>query len=350
MADIIRKVYTKADGTSKIESMKDGAANGLPIGMRQVTAIVSTASIDRDNEVVLPSGMRSKNYAGNPTVMYNHQWDKLPIGNCLWIKPDKDTIKAGYTVSDDGPGSMSNLVWNCLKDGRLNAHSISFQPYKSSPPTPQEVRANPKLADCRMIHRDYDLLEFSVVNLPAQPEALVLAISKGYSQEIISFLKENKTMEQKEIMEKVEPMITDKSKRDTLYKFAAKYIKSLSIKDLVEKASEIKANAPGVNHAKSLASAGKISHSPWDDSHVVRSSANSTSFLGVDRSQKPENQSYWKFPVILNSQVNRTAVGSAIAYAEKNGYTDIAEAGKAIATLCDKHEDIKDEPVDDGGM
>lgn len=155
-------------------------------GKREVLAVISTNAVDRDGEVVSPKGLRKKNYAGNPIVMVNHDYQSLPIGKALWVKADGDRILAKYKVSD--ATQFARDVFGLLQDGTLNAHSIGFVSKHASRPTTAEKNANPDLVGAKLIHRDWELLEFSVVGIPANPEALTLAVSKGYASETLKFL------------------------------------------------------------------------------------------------------------------------------------------------------------------
>jgi len=179
------------------------ASVSLEAGKREVLAIISTDVVDRDGEVVQPKGLRKKNYAGNPIVLVNHDYRSLPIGTARWVKADGDKVLAKYYVSDRT--QMARDIFGLLQDGVLSAHSIGFQSVRNSPPSTQEKNARPDLKDARLIHREWELLEFSVVGIPANPEALTLAVSKGYSPETLKMLGSDAHVEQKaaEVIEAV---------------------------------------------------------------------------------------------------------------------------------------------------
>ena len=52
-------------------------------------------------------------------------------------------------------------------------------PCGAGPPNEKELRARPEWAGASRIFRKSELVEFSVVNVPANPDALVTAIRKG---------------------------------------------------------------------------------------------------------------------------------------------------------------------------
>jgi len=172
----------------------------LDEGSRTVLAVISSDSVDRDAEVVSPKGMHKKTYSANPIVLFNHDKSSLPIGKALWIKSDIDdsgrgVIKAKYKITDKT--EQGRAVFDLMKEGILTSHSLSFLSNHSSKPTTKEINERPELQQAKMIHRDWELLEFSVVTVPANPDAVALAISKGYSDSIIKLLggNENKGIE-----------------------------------------------------------------------------------------------------------------------------------------------------------
>ena len=195
-------------------------------GKREVIAIISTNSVDRDGEVVSPKGMRKKNFAGNPVVMLNHDYQKLPIGKALWVKSDGDKVISKYRVSDATQEARD--VFGLLQDGTLNAHSIGFATNYKSKPTTKEINERPELADAKIIHRDWELFEFSVVGIPCNPDALALAVSKGYSKAVIDFL--------------TIPQAVKKGIEEQIVEKVVKEVKTLDRKQLEDLIAQVVAN------------------------------------------------------------------------------------------------------------
>ena len=54
-------------------------------GLTKFTAIITTHAIDRDQDVVIPSGMNSKEYEANPVLLYSHDPNK-PIGKMVTMR------------------------------------------------------------------------------------------------------------------------------------------------------------------------------------------------------------------------------------------------------------------------
>jgi len=98
----------------------------------------------------------------------------------------------------------------------------------------------------------------------------------------------------------------------------------------------VKPNRPGIANARSLIRSGKISHGGWDEAAIDRSPKNAGAFLAIDTDFKPEVQDHWKFPVAQGGAVNRKALGTAIGYAKKSGYSAVASEAQKLADEADK--------------
>ncbi len=146
-------------------------------GRREVVACISTAAIDRDAEVVLPHGLMKKHYGGL-TVFYDHDTAK-PLGVTQWVKQADGRVLAKYRASDKT--QLARDMFALAQDGVLKSYSIGFLPKAYSAPTPEELRLRPELKAARRVYRQWELLEFSLVGIAANPEATMLAISKKVS-------------------------------------------------------------------------------------------------------------------------------------------------------------------------
>jgi|TARA_R100000501_G_C2604410_1_gene100613 HK97 family phage prohead protease len=138
-----------------------------------VTAIISTSAIDRDKEILLPKGVNLDNFLKNPVVLFGHDFNETPIGKALWVTKGTKNIKAKVKFADTEKGSE---VFNLFKGGFLNAFSVGFRATKGHLPTPDEIKKKPEWAEANWVFDEWELLEFSAVPVPANPEALALAV------------------------------------------------------------------------------------------------------------------------------------------------------------------------------
>ncbi len=131
---------------------------------RTVDFIISTRSIDRDNDTIDPMGWDLTAYKNNPVVLFAHDYASLPIAKATQISAGPDGLKARaeFTTQDLNP--MGETVFRMLEKGFLNATSVGFKP--------REFKQNRERGGLDFTKQE--LLEFSVVPVPSNPSALVL--------------------------------------------------------------------------------------------------------------------------------------------------------------------------------
>lgn len=175
----------KMDGETK-QSFGLCKATDINEEERSVVAVISTESVDRDSEVLVPRGMDAENFRKNPVVPWSHQAGDPPVGKALWVKrgTKRITAKVKFATTE-----RAEEVWQLFKGGFLNAFSVGFKPLEGRRPTPEDIKANPMLAEARFMFTKWELLEFSPVTVPANAEALAQAI-KSKSITISDDLKE----------------------------------------------------------------------------------------------------------------------------------------------------------------
>lgn len=127
-----------------------------------IEGIASTETVDRHGEVVMQDGWDLKNFKKSPVLMLQHNYQELPIGKIEKIKVEdkKLVFKAIFSETTQKAKEAYALV----KEGILNSFSVGF--------IPLEYDANQQ-----NIITKAELLEISLVAIPANPEAVVLAKS-----------------------------------------------------------------------------------------------------------------------------------------------------------------------------
>ena len=158
----------------------DATVDDVSADQRTVVSKITTEAIDRYKEVVIATGIDLAAYHTNPVVLLNHASYDVPIGRNLWIKltSDKKGLVAKTQFRDDEDGKA---ILKLYQEGYMRGFSIGFRPDfdEMGPPKTDEVKARPELAECRCIYRKSELLEYSCVSIPANAEALAMAVSKG---------------------------------------------------------------------------------------------------------------------------------------------------------------------------
>lgn len=190
-------------------------------------AIVTTADLDRYQESIDTEGITTKNYMNNPVVLYGHDYQGLPIGKALKLTKQKDdtgkktSMVARFQLAvQEYP--FAATVADMIKGGFLNAVSIGGVVTSWSD-------------DWRTI-LGMDMVEFSVVPVPANPGAIITGRSfeKATGKSVQQVSKEYHDFVQKSVADKLKGVDSDGLKR---------YIESLEglvtlLKATSEKASD----------------------------------------------------------------------------------------------------------------
>jgi len=142
---------------------------------RTITATISTGIVDRENEVLLPKGAEFEQYLKNPVVLWAHSYKDTPIAKAQWIKKGSKYIQAKAKFADT---VKAEEIYQLYKGGFLKAFSVGFLPKETHSPTPDEIKKHPEWAEAHLIYDKWELLEFSAVPVPANPEALAVAVKE----------------------------------------------------------------------------------------------------------------------------------------------------------------------------
>lgn len=146
---------------------------------RKATFVISTDEKDRMGEVVEQS-WDLENYKKNPIVLFGHDPSKpsYVLGKATEIVADKDGDKnitlGTVQFAEEGTSEDADTVWKLVKQGILRTVSVGFIPHtfkKLSDEDDTDVLA------------DNELLEFSIVPIPANPSAVALALGDGSIEE-----------------------------------------------------------------------------------------------------------------------------------------------------------------------
>src|SRR3990172_7043511 len=136
---------------------------------RTIRFIISSSSEDRDKDVVAVAGWNLDNYRKNPVGQWANDYKSLPVAKCLSVSPrgDKLVAEAQFPSADLYP--FADTVYRMLKGGYLSATSVGFRPIDFKP---NEKRGG-------VDFHAQELLEFSVVPIPSNCEALIEARAAG---------------------------------------------------------------------------------------------------------------------------------------------------------------------------
>ncbi len=133
---------------------------------RELQFTISTASVDRMGDTIDAKGWELDAYRKNPVVLWAHDNQSLPVGKAtrVWIEDGK--LKATAEFTPEGMAKFNDTIFEMLKGGFLNAVSVGFLPkdYKFTEDADRRFGID---------FLKQELLEFSVVSVPANSEALI---------------------------------------------------------------------------------------------------------------------------------------------------------------------------------
>ena len=168
---------------SELEFIRKGfvaESKGSDEEERSSTELINTADLDRDNEILLPKGVVLDHYKKNPQVLWAHDYRQPPIGRAAWVKKDPATkgllAKTIYATTE-----FAEEIWSLVKGKFLPARSVGFIPIESHEPDEKEINRHPERSGARRVYDKWELLEYSVVPVPSNRQALQQAVGKDIS-------------------------------------------------------------------------------------------------------------------------------------------------------------------------
>ena len=128
---------------------------------RTIRCVVSDETTGRDGYSVSTSGIDLAAYRTNPVVLYQHDPTR-PIARATEIAPSGSQLVATVQFPPPGASADSDQCLALVKAGILNAISVGMR----------ILATNPQRGGATIITKS-ELLEFSIVSVPALPTALI---------------------------------------------------------------------------------------------------------------------------------------------------------------------------------
>lgn len=149
---------------------KDAADNG------RLRFRITTDSEDRMGDVIDPGGWFFGNYERNPIVLFNHEYGEVAgsppsQGKTLLIEKYDHGLNA--VVEFHRKTRFNEELYTLYKDGFMSTTSVGFWPMDR--PEERETKAGGR----GLKFTKQDLLEWSLVAVPANPDAFAMAMKKG---------------------------------------------------------------------------------------------------------------------------------------------------------------------------
>jgi len=181
---------------------------------RSVKFIITTGDADRENDIINPDGWEVSSYLQNPVVLFAHDYDSLPVARTTSLEQQGDKLIAVAEFATAELNPMAERVFQMLKQGFLRGASVGFRPMSFAF---NDARGGVDFAK-------QELLEFSIVPIPANAQALMAA---GLSDEDSTLL----TDWAKDVLARLDP--------DSLREVVPDVIKDVAPCDVPEEATPV---------------------------------------------------------------------------------------------------------------
>jgi len=140
--------------------------------------VLSDATVDRYGDIIEPDGWLLAAFRRNPIALFNHS-PMQPIGKWANIRVEGERLVADLVPAAKGTSQRVDEILSLIDQDILRATSVGFLGVESEPIDPERPFAGTR-------YTKQELLETSIVSVPANPAALQLARSLGISDDTIT--------------------------------------------------------------------------------------------------------------------------------------------------------------------
>jgi HK97 family phage prohead protease len=143
--------------------------------------VMSDATVDRYGDVIEPDGWRLANFKRNPVALFGHDAAAFPIGTWQNVRVESGKLLGRLELLARGLSARVDEIRSLIEAGIIRAVSVGFRPISDM------LEAMPgNTGGIRF--KAAELVECSVVNIPANPNALRVAKALKISDEARALL------------------------------------------------------------------------------------------------------------------------------------------------------------------
>ena len=138
--------------------------------LKGLECILSDATRDRYGDIIIPEGWDLANFSKNPIALFAHQ-SSFPIGKWKDLQIKDGALRGTLVMAPEGTSPRIDELRKLIKVGILKAVSVGFHP----------IESEPLFESGGTKYIKQELVETSVVSVPANPNALAIAKGLGIS-------------------------------------------------------------------------------------------------------------------------------------------------------------------------
>lgn len=140
--------------------------------------VLSDATVDRYGDIVEARGWDLRNFKRNPIALFGHS-ASFPIGTWSNVRVERGKLLARLNLAARGTSQRLDELIGLVEQGILRAVSVGFRPVEWEPIDKDKPYGGQR-------YTKQELLETSLVSVPANPAAVALAKSLNLSPETMS--------------------------------------------------------------------------------------------------------------------------------------------------------------------
>lgn len=148
---------------------------------RTIRVVASDESVDRYGDIIDASGWQLANFKRNPIFLWLHQYT-APIGTVPDIAVDGSRLMARVRFAAEGVSAQADELWKLVKAKILRAVSVGFM-VESETDFEYLRDEEDRITGIRYLRQE--LLELSLVSVPANPHALSVARSLSLPDSLV---------------------------------------------------------------------------------------------------------------------------------------------------------------------
>jgi HK97 family phage prohead protease len=172
-----------------------GSAGG-DLGEREFEFIASDETPDSYGDIVRAEGWDLRRYKRNPIVLFNHKSD-TPVGYSPKTFVEGKQLICRVKLADEGTSDFIDTLYKLMKQRIVRAMSVGFRPTADV-----NIMRDKDQNFIGLEFNGQELLENSIVSVPANPNSLALAKSWGAKDSTLHRLVESDAIVQSSIRQR----------------------------------------------------------------------------------------------------------------------------------------------------
>jgi phage head maturation protease len=160
---------------------------------RAIRFVASDGSVDRYGDVIEPNGWDLKHFRNNPVLLWMHDHSFGALGlidvhgaHALHVRDGQLRARARFEKDNLAEPLQKLKLWEQVQAGLLRGFSISARPLVD----PEPIMNGKGIRTGGVRYPKVELLEISLVTVPANPNALAIARSFGVAEQDLGYVYE----------------------------------------------------------------------------------------------------------------------------------------------------------------